>query len=398
MHPGTWAFVIVVGYFIGSLSPSYILGRILKHLDIREQGTKNAGVLNTYHVLGLWPAVVTAVIDLSKGLLAMYLASNFGAPPLLVHLAGCSAILGHIFPFYLLTRAGQGVATATAILIYYLVLFYINQWLPWESLILLVFYVASFVYIARKGEVVGTAVLPVLAAFVLAFSPFEQHMFFILSIIIFILIIDIINICQLKLFRRSTEKTKTEINWRLYLRPLAVLLILVYLKSDKKQALTLIGSIALFFLVLDLIRLFLKKVNIFFFKKIKDFYKSREYKKFSSITLFLFASFLTVLLFDKAIAVLAVSYIIFGDFFSKVFGIYFGRTKIFEKSLEGALAHSCACLIVGYIFLHYVAIPIPAFLVGVLVASLSETLPLGVDDNFSVALLSAATMYVFLLF
>ena len=182
------------------------------------------------------------------------------------------------------------------------------------------------------------------------------------------------------------------------MRPAAVLLIINYFHSDKKDTLVLIGVIVLLFLALDLLRLFSKNINIFFFEKIKRLYKSKEYQKFSSITLFLVASFLTVLLFEKPIAILAVSFIIFGDFFSKFFGLHFGRTKIFDKSLQGCLAHLCACLISGYIFLHYFSFPIPIFLTGAVVATVVECLPLGVDDNFSVALISASTMYVFQLF
>ncbi|NIO49003.1 MAG: hypothetical protein GTN73_06165 [Candidatus Aminicenantes bacterium] len=401
MNPLIWIFIILGGYLAGSISPSYILGKILKKINIREHGKKNAGTINVYHLLGLWPAVMTAIIDLSKGILVMYIAYLLGASPLLMYLAGFAAILGHVFPFYLRFKGGQGAATATGILIYYLMLFYLLRWLPWESILLLAFCVFSFFLIARKGEIVGAVVLPSLAIFVIVLSPFQhyqQYQLFILSVIAYIFFINITNIRQQKLWIAPTEKIRKEINWRLYMRPLAVLLIINYLKTGKKETLILIGSIVLFFLLLDLMRLFSNKINIFIFKNIKDFYKSKEYKKFSSITIFLFASFLTVLLFNKAIAVLAISYLIFGDFFSKLFGLHFGRRKIFEKTFEGSLAHFNACLISGYIFLHVVPLPVHIYLTGAFVASVSEMLPLGVNDNFSVALLSASSMYVFFLF
>jgi len=390
--------VIGIGYLIGSISLSYFLGRILKKIDIRDHGKKYAGTLNTHEVLGLWPAVINAVFDLSKGLLSMYIASRFGVAPVVIHVVGLSAILGHIFPFYLRFRGGQGVATATGILLYYLSLFYIKGWLPLESLAVLTICVVAFAYITKTGEFVATITLPVLALFVVVFSPGSIYQHFLISIIVFIVFIDIWNIQHRDMLQADKEKIHKEINWRLYLRPFAFLLVYYLLKVEKTQALTLIGSIACFFILLDLIRLFSKGINVFFFTKVKELYKDKEYKKFSSITLFLVAIFLTGLLFEKHLASVAITFLIFGDFFSKFYGIYFGRVKLFEKTLEGSLAHFTVCLIIGYVFSYYFPIPIHIYVTGAFAASFVEVLPLGVNDNFSVGIIGAAVMYVFSLF
>jgi glycerol-3-phosphate acyltransferase PlsY len=389
---------ILGGYVLGSISPSYILGRLLKGIDIRRHGTKNAGTVNAYKILGLWPAVLTAAFDLLKGLLAMALCRLAGGSALAAHLAGLAAIIGHIFPFYLRFRGGQGVATATAMMIYYLVVFYIRGWLPPASLILLAISVISFGWIARKGEVVGLVILPLLAVFSLVFSPFEAPLFFLLSVVAYILSINLLNFLKEKPFLAFSFKDRDIIGWRLYLRPAAFVLVIFYVLTDKKQALTAIGGIALFFLFFDLVRLVSSKINLFFFQKIRRVYRDKERKKFSSITIFLFALFLTILIFEKSVASLAASFLTFGDFFSKLFGLLYGKHRVFEKTWEGSLAHLNACLLSGYLLLHYLPLPCPVFLAGALTASLAELLPLGVDDNFSVALLSAAAMSVFILF
>ena len=393
-----WLWCIPAGYLLGSVSPSYILGKLIKGIDIREHGTRNAGTVNTYGLLGLWPAVLVAAYDLLKGLLAMYVCALAGGPPLCIYLAGLAAIAGHVFPFYLRFRGGQGVATATAIMIYYLIIFYAKSWLPLSSLVLLAFCVVSFSHIGRKGEIVGSVVLPLLAVFLLVFSPRSPYFYFLLSVIVYILFINVLNLQRHRLVPLSSLKAGDIIGWRLYLRPLAFSLVIFYLQTDKKQALTAIGGIALFFLFLDLVRLFSPRINVFFFRKIKKIYKEKERKKFSSITIFLFALFLTILLFEKGIAVLAASFLTFGDSFSKFFGLLFGRRRIFEKTWEGSLAHLNACLISGYLLLHFVSVPYPAYLLGAFVSSVSEVLPLGIDDNFSVSLLSASTMSVYILF
>ncbi|MFW9877361.1 MAG: glycerol-3-phosphate acyltransferase, partial [Candidatus Thorarchaeota archaeon] len=43
---------------IGSISPAYIFGK-LKQLDIRKEGSGNAGTINIYHTLGASYAIPT---------------------------------------------------------------------------------------------------------------------------------------------------------------------------------------------------------------------------------------------------------------------------------------------------------------------------------------------------
>ncbi len=171
------------------------------------------------------------------------------------------------------SRGGQGVATATAMMIYYLVVFYAQSWFPLASLIYLTLSVISFAFIARKGEVVGLVILPLLAMFGLVFSPFEAPLFFLLSLILYILLVNLMNLRKEKLLTASSLKNRDIIGWRLYLRPAAFALVVFYLLTDKKQALTAVGGIALFFLFLDLVRLMSSRINFFFFQKIKRVYR-----------------------------------------------------------------------------------------------------------------------------
>ena len=116
------------------------------------------------------------------------------------------------------------------------------------------------------------------------------------------------------------------------------------------------------------------------------------------MTTFLIAFFLTVLLFEKCTAILACAYLVFGDFFSKSFGLAFGRRKLFEKTLEGSLAHFIACSLAAYILLAFLPYPPLNALLGALVASLVEALPLSIDDNLTVPIISASAMSVLFIF
>ncbi len=389
---------ILLGYILGSLLPSYFLGRKLKGIDIREQGTRNAGTVNAYHVLGLFPSIITALFDVSKGIISLYLGQLITGSPLGGYGAAAASIAGHVFPFYLRFRGGQGVATATGLMLYFLAHYYALGNLPWFSLLLLAFIVLIFSLITRKGEFVGLIILPSLIFLILIFVPFSSEKIFTMLVIAYILSINILNIWKLGLWKPSDFAHKGLISWRLYLRPLAFLLILLYLKLEKRLILVIVGSLTLFFLIPDLLRLISNRVNRFFFVQVRKIYREKERKKFSSMTLFLLSFFLTLLLFERDIAILGVSFLIFGDFFSKIYGLRFGRTPFFEKTLEGSLAHLCSCLMAGYLLQPLVNISLPVIFLGGLTASMVEALPLGIDDNLSVALISASVIYITLLF
>ena len=111
---------IIIGYLLGGILPAFIFGKI-KGIDIREEGTKNAGTANAFKVLGLSYAIPTALYDTLKGLLAMLIAYSLNANFIFIQISGLAVIVGHVFPFYLNFRGGQGNATATGLLLYYLV-------------------------------------------------------------------------------------------------------------------------------------------------------------------------------------------------------------------------------------------------------------------------------------
>lgn len=164
---------ILLGYLIGSISPAYLLGRLLKGIDIREHGDGNAGAMNAYHVLGLKPAVITVVFDLSKGLFSMYAASLFVTKPVFIHLTGLAAVVGHVLPFYLRFKGGKGIGTSVGILFYYVYVMVKNQWLPFTWLIVYVIGIMILYSLTRRKEILGLVALPLLLAMVFVSSPFN---------------------------------------------------------------------------------------------------------------------------------------------------------------------------------------------------------------------------------
>ena len=63
---------------MGSFPTSMLIGKLIRGINIREQGSGNAGGFNVLRVLGWKPALVLVVFDMFKGWLpAFYLAPVF---------------------------------------------------------------------------------------------------------------------------------------------------------------------------------------------------------------------------------------------------------------------------------------------------------------------------------
>lgn len=106
---------VVIGYLLGSIPFGFLIGE--KHgVDIRKYGSGATGATNVLRTLGVPPALLTAVLDLSKGLLAVYIGSRL-AGPVGYALGGFSAVVGHCYPVWLQFKGGKGVVTGLGVLL-----------------------------------------------------------------------------------------------------------------------------------------------------------------------------------------------------------------------------------------------------------------------------------------
>jgi dolichol kinase len=110
-------------------------------------------------------------------------------------------------------------------------------------------------------------------------------------------------------------------------------------------------------------------------------------------TYLLIACLLTIHLFAKPVAVLALAFLIVGDTVAAIVGKSIGRVPLFGKTLEGSLA----CFAVCYGLTAIVpGIPFPVGLVGAAVATVFELLPIPLDDNFRIPLSAGFAMELLL--
>jgi acyl phosphate:glycerol-3-phosphate acyltransferase len=119
------SLAVVAAYLFCGIPWSLIIGKAFYGVDLRECGSGNLGATNVYRTLGVWAAILTAVLDVAKGavaiLFAMLLvpASHFGpqAQAWVQVLAVLAAIAGHSYSPYIGFKGGKGVATAAGCLV-----------------------------------------------------------------------------------------------------------------------------------------------------------------------------------------------------------------------------------------------------------------------------------------
>lgn len=192
---------LILGYLIGSLNTSVIVGRCMG-VDVRSKGSGNAGATNTLRTLGKKAAAIVLLGDLAKAVLAVLVglcigkfavdgsvvetflvegplspfASRAGAGGSWVlfcqYLAGLGAVLGHNFPLYFGFRGGKGILTSFGVILM----------LDWKiALIVLacsVLVMAVTRYVSL-GSLVGAVLFPVLVAVFNWHNPYPHVPYYI---------------------------------------------------------------------------------------------------------------------------------------------------------------------------------------------------------------------------
>jgi glycerol-3-phosphate acyltransferase PlsY len=110
----------LIAYLLGSVLGSLVMGRV-RGVDIREQGSGNAGGTNALRTQGARFALAVIVIDVGKALLAVGVLPGLALPGVgldptvdrswLSVACAAAAVIGHVYPVWHEFRGGKGAAT-----------------------------------------------------------------------------------------------------------------------------------------------------------------------------------------------------------------------------------------------------------------------------------------------
>ncbi len=103
--------LLAVGYLLGSINFAIIISKTIFRQDIREFGSKNAGMTNMMRTYGKKYAAMTLLGDMLKAIMACMIGyvifGQYGA-----WIAGMASVFGHVFPIFYKFKGGKGVVTA----------------------------------------------------------------------------------------------------------------------------------------------------------------------------------------------------------------------------------------------------------------------------------------------
>ncbi len=170
--------------------------------------------------------------------------------------------------------------------------------------------------------------------------------------------------------------------------PLAYL----FLNIPKIWMTILIGIASVVFVMIDIRRTRNGWLSKIFAKLFNSMLRSHELEgKLTGASYVLIGSFISIAIFPKEIAVLALLFTAIGDTAAALYGRKFGKLRIWNKTLEGSIAGLIACTIIA---LFFPQIPNIIKFSGAFAAMFIELLPINIDDNLRIPLFSGIVMYI----
>ena len=164
----------------------------------------------------------------------------------------------------------------------------------------------------------------------------------------------------------------------------------LYVINDKYLMVQILIILCIIFLFVDIARhriVWIQSIFKYFFN---DMLRGHEQKgHLTGATWVLIGSLISILIFTKYVAIIALIFMSLGDTAAGLIGQKFGKHKVGKKTWEGFLAGLIICFIVA---INFPFLPLKISLVGAFVAMIMELLPIPLDDNFKIPLGSGAIM------
>jgi dolichol kinase len=149
-------------------------------------------------------------------------------------------------------------------------------------------------------------------------------------------------------------------------------------------------AIAVTLLVVDLAKIHQPRIRSYFTAFFGHLIRRHERTGITGSTYMVVSALLASYLFDREVAAAALVFLTIGDTLAAIVGKAWGRTPWFGKSVEGSVAGFAGSLLAAWLIVP--GIPLAPLALAAFAAALVEVLPIPVDDNFRIPLLSGLVL------
>ena len=174
----------------------------------------------------------------------------------------------------------------------------------------------------------------------------------------------------------------------------AVFPISYYYSLSREQMLWLLGGLSTLFLFGELLRMNVEPFKRFFKLIFSAVVRESEDHTITGATTVFIAGFLTVLIFERPVAIFAMLILSLADATAALIGRKWGNHSLFEKSVEGTMTFLIVALALAFLLPD---LPRAGAVAAAGIATVAEVLPSPIDDNLIVPLSAATTISFFYL-
>ena len=174
----------------------------------------------------------------------------------------------------------------------------------------------------------------------------------------------------------------------------AVFPISYYYSLSREQMLWLLGGLSALFLTGELLRMNVGSFKRFFRLIFSAIVRDSEDHTITGATTVFIAGFLTVLIFERPVAIFAMLILSLADATAALIGRKWGNHSLFEKSVEGTMTFLIVALALALLLPD---LPRAGAVAAAGIATIAEVLPSPIDDNLIVPLSAATTISFFYL-
>jgi len=172
-------------------------------------------------------------------------------------------------------------------------------------------------------------------------------------------------------------------------------LLSLYFIFNRSTTFVVYGVLGIVVLLIEIARLRFPNWNNYIYSRLGGVIRANEEQKMTGTLPYILGVGLSLYAYPTPVAAAAICFLAFGDVAATTIGERYGKTKIGGKSLEGTAGFIAASLLVGFL-LPVIGLKLASWVIvlGVLAAACIELLPLSLNDNLIIPIISGAVMAI----